>query len=166
VTTQSVPKASLFSASDASTYLKRLVKDVGTITKDKRRPAQMPVPWSRSCGHYLVRLLVSLDALSLAAEIEACHNSLQTEGGKAVQAFLVKDSSVGETERTCKRFKGELPMELQIASTEQKSAYFDWWLQEKQQQLEERRMSVQKQLEQQEDERRQQQPLYRADTVC
>jgi hypothetical protein len=27
---QSVPKASLFSASDASTYLKRLVKDVGT----------------------------------------------------------------------------------------------------------------------------------------
>jgi hypothetical protein len=94
--------------------------------------------------------------LSLVAEIEACHDSLQTEGGKAAQTFLVKDSSCGETERTCKRFKGELPMELQIASTEQKSAYCDWWLQEKQQQLEERRMSVQKQLDQQEGERRQQ----------
>ena len=51
-------------------------------------------------------------------------------------------------------------MELQIASTEQKSAYFDWRLQEKQQQLEKRRMSVQKQLEQQEGEIHQQQVVF------
>jgi hypothetical protein len=92
--------------------------------------------------------------LTLAAEIEACHDRLQTEGGKAAQTFLVKDSCFGETEHTCKRFKGELPMELQIASTEQKSAYLDWWRPEKQQLQEERRMSVQRQMELQEGKKR------------
>jgi hypothetical protein len=161
VSKQSVPKASLFSASDASTYLKRLVKDMGTELgtrcpslringKGQETPCAdartlVEIVWAlpgkaarvfrRTSAKTVCRVLGG--DLSLVAEIEACHDSLQTEGGKAAQAFLVKDSSVGETERTCKRFKGELPVELQIASTEQKSAYFDWRLQEKQQQLEE-----------------------------
>ena len=67
------------------------------------------------------------------------------------------DSKTAETERSAKRFKGDLPMVLQSASTEQKGAYFELWLQEKQQQLEERRMSAQKRMEQQEGERRQRQ---------
>jgi hypothetical protein len=105
--------------------------------------------------------------LRLAAETEACHDSLQTEGGKAAQAFIVKDSSFGETDRTCKRFKGELPMELQIASTKQKSAYFEWWLQEKQQLLEERRMYVQSSWSSRKvRDSSNRLPLYRADTVC
>jgi hypothetical protein len=96
----------------------------------------------------------------LVAEIEARHNELQIEeGGNAAQSFLVNNSSSGETERTCKRFKSKLPMELQIASAQQKSAYIDWWLKEKQQQLEERRLFVQKQVEQQQGERRQQKLL-------
>jgi hypothetical protein len=172
-------------ASDASTYLKRLVKDVGTELgtrcpslringKGQETPCAdartlVEIVWAlpgkaarhfrRTSAQTVCRVLGG--DLSLVAEIEARHDELQTEeGGKAAQTFLVKDSSCGETEHTCKRFKGELPMELQIASKEQKSAYFEWWLQEKQQQLEERRMSVQKLVEQQEGERRQQQVAF------
>jgi hypothetical protein len=138
------------SASDASTYLKRLVKDVGTELgtrcpllrmngKGQETPCAdartlVEIVWAlpskaarefrRTSAQTVCRVLGG--DLSLAAEIEARHDSLQTEGGKAAQTFLVKDSSCGETERSSKRFKGELLTELQIASTEQKSAYFDW----------------------------------------
>jgi hypothetical protein len=172
------------SASDASTYLKRLVKDVGTELgtrcpslkingKGQDTPCAdartlVEIVWAlpgkaarefrRTSAQKVCRVLGG--DLSLIAEIEARNDELQTNGGNATQHFLVTDSSCGEAERSRKRFKGELPMELQIASTEQKIAYFDWWLQEKQQQLEERRMSVQKQVEQQEAERRQQQVAF------
>jgi len=71
--------------------------------------------------------------LSLAAEIEAQHDSLQQlEGGRAAQGFLLNDGA--------QRSTSDLPLELQIATAAQKSAYFDLCLLEKQQQLEERRM--------------------------
>jgi hypothetical protein len=131
---QSVPKASLFSASDASTYHKRLVKDVlgtrcpslkingkgqETPCADTRTlagivwalPSKAARVFRRTSAHTVCR---TGGDLSLVAVIEACHNSLQAEGGKAAQTFLVKDSSCGEIERSPKRFKGELPMELQI----------------------------------------------------
>jgi hypothetical protein len=137
VRTQSVPKASLFSASDASTYHKRLVKDVGTElgtrcpslrtnAKGQETPCAdartlVEIVWAlpgkaarvfrRTSAHTVCR---TGGDLSLVAVIEACHNSLQAEGGKAAQTFLVKDSSCGEIERSPKRFKGKLPMELQI----------------------------------------------------
>ena len=71
--------------------------------------------------------------LTMVQEIEARHNALaSTVEGQHVQEFLVPDAAPSP-----KRFKGELPMELQLASAEQKSSYFDMWLQQQKQQLEE-----------------------------
>jgi hypothetical protein len=119
VRTQRVPKAALYSASDASTYPKRLVKEVGT---ELRCPSlRFNVKGQETpCAdaHTLVEIMWALPGnaarefkrtsaqtvcrikgdLNLVAEIEARHNELQIEeGGKAAQSFLVNNSSSGET---------------------------------------------------------------------
>lgn len=169
-------------ASDASTYFKRLVSDMGTElgtrcpslrVNGKGQPTPcadartlVEIVWTlpgkaardfrRTSAQLLCRVLGG--DLSLVEELEARHALLQrSDGGQAAQEFLLADD---DTEREAKRFKGDLPVELQIASTEQKSAYFELWMHEKQQQLEERRLCVQKQIEQREEERRQRQVAF------
>jgi hypothetical protein len=166
-------------ASDASTYFKRLVSDMGTELgtrcpslrvngKGQSTPCAdartlVEIVWTlpgkaardfrRASAQTVCRVLGG--DLSLAEELEARHALLQqSDGGQEAQEFLLADD---DTEREAKRF---LPVELQIASTEQKSAYFELWMQEKQQQLEERRLCVQKQIEQREGERRQRQVAF------
>jgi hypothetical protein len=154
-------------ASDASTYFKRLINDLGTelgtrcpLLRINGRGQATPCADART----LVEIVWALPSkaarefrrrsaqtvcrvlggdLSLAAEIEAQHDSLQQEeGGRAAQGFLLNNGA--------QRSTSDLPLALQIATAAQKSAYFDFWLQERQQQLEERRLSVQQQMLQQE----------------
>jgi hypothetical protein len=168
-------------ASDASTYFKRIVNDLGTElgtgcpslrinSKGQATPCAdartlVEIVWAlpgkaarefrRTSAQTVCRVLGG--DLSLVAEIEARHGIyLQQESGQATQEFLLHDTETDETERSAKRLKGELPVELQIATTEQKCAYFGLWLQEQQLQLEERRMCVQKQM----DEKRQRQVAF------
>ena len=121
----------------------------------------MLAPWWRLCGrcrskaaHEFRRSSAQTVCrvlggdLTLVAEIEARHDSLQqADSGRAVQEFL---SYGDDTEHSAKRFKGNLPVELQVASAERRSAYYNLWLQDRQQQLEERRMRVRQQMQQQE----------------
>lgn len=168
-------------SSDASTYFKRLVRDLGTdlgtrcpsLTINNKGSATpcadartlVEIVWAlpgkaarefrRTSAQTVCRVLGG--DLSLVAEIEARHGIYQQlESGQATQEFLMHDTETNETERGAKRFKGDLPVELQIASTEQKRAYFELWLQEQQLQVEERRMCVQKQM----DEKRQRQVAF------
>jgi hypothetical protein len=77
--------------------------------------------------------------LSLVQEIEGRYHALQgTEGGRAAQDFLMSDASSSDEKQGVKRFKGELPVELQLADPAQRSAYFDAWMQERQVQVQER----------------------------
>ncbi|KAG5184604.1 hypothetical protein JKP88DRAFT_244615 [Tribonema minus] len=68
--------------------------------------------------------------LTLADEIEARHHALQgSDEGQAAQAFMLADSDdSGDGFRTTKRVKSLLPDELQLATAEQQSAYFDGWM--------------------------------------
>ena len=164
-------------ASDASTYFRRLVNDLGTELgtrcpslkingKGQATPCAdartlVEIVWAlpgraarefrRSSAETVCRVLGGDP--SLAAEIEARHDTLhQLENGRAAQEFLLGDEA--------ERCQGDLPMELRIASAQQKSAYFDLWLQEKQQQLEERHMLVRQQQLQNEEARRKSQVAF------
>jgi hypothetical protein len=172
-------------ASDASTYFKRLVNNLGTelgtrcpslkingkgqVTPCADACTLVEIVWAlpgkaaRDFRHDSAKTVCRVlgGDLSLVEELEARNDTLQrSDVGQAAQEFLMDDSQTVEAGRGPKRFKGDLPVELQIASTEQQCAYFELWLQEKQQQLEERRLCVHKQMEQQEGERRQRQVAF------
>jgi hypothetical protein len=110
-------------------------------------PGKAARDFRRSSAQTVCRVLGG--DLSLVQEIEARHHTLQqSEGGKALQDFLVED----EQQPSPKRIKGDLPVELQIATLEQKRTYIDMYLQEKQQTMDERMQERQLQLQRQKEE--------------
>ena len=71
--------------------------------------------------------------LSLVQEIEARHHSLQgTQSGRAAQEFMLAESAAAtvtvEPVHVLTQYAGSLPVELQLADTQQKSAYFEEWV--------------------------------------
>ena len=77
--------------------------------------------------------------LSMVQEIEARHHALQTSvEGQATQSFLTPPTPSPQPSLAV---VDSLPVQLQLASVEQKSAYFNLWMQE---QREKQRMLVQK----------------------
>ncbi|KAG5186211.1 hypothetical protein JKP88DRAFT_156894 [Tribonema minus] len=133
-------------ASDASTYCKRLLDDIGTDlgtrcvqlrinSKGRLTPCAdaktlVEIVWSlpgkaarefrRQSAANVCRVLGG--DLSIVQEVEARHHALQqTEGGRAAQKFLLEDSesSVGG------EMISGLPLELALANETQKSAYFE-----------------------------------------
>ncbi|KAG5177544.1 hypothetical protein JKP88DRAFT_242225 [Tribonema minus] len=68
--------------------------------------------------------------LSLAEEIEAHHHAQQgSDEGQAAQALMLADSDDSDHGfPVAKRMKSSLPDELQLATAEQRSAYYDCWM--------------------------------------
>lgn len=143
-------------SANATTMLKRLVDDNLITTcdqlringKGKKTPCAdaktlVEIVWSlpgkaarefrRTSAKTVCRVLGG--DLTLVDEIEARHHALQaSEGGRAVQEFLASDESSGDDMQVATSYKGDLPVELQLANPAQKSAYFDVWMKEREMQ--------------------------------
>jgi hypothetical protein len=136
----------------ASTYFTRLATEVPEIATQcgllqingkVDSPVRTQRPWSKLCGRCPGRPRASFVVpvpktvchalggnLRLVDEIEARHHAPQgSEEGLVAQAFMLADSddsSAGFV--VTKRMKSSPPDELQLATAEQKAAFFQGWM--------------------------------------